>query len=160
MQAQDGDLCYVVTTSGRRLNLRRLCNAEEAAPLNSKADVYRVKIKQRLASTPVIEVWLNGQPFDMILDTGASHTLITQNMAQTLGLQPQGYVAVTIADGSSVNLPIGSVRSVQVAGIRAQDLKVIIANKANVGLLGHDFFGGFDIQIKRNEVEFSPHSGG
>jgi aspartyl protease family protein len=150
----------MVTTSGQRFNLGRLCNAEEAPPLAPQAGVYRVKIKQRLASTPVIEVWLNDQSFDMILDTGASHTLITQGMAQALGLQPQGSVAVTIADGSSVNLPIGSVSSVKVAGITAKNLKVMIADKADVGLLGHDFFGNFDIEIKSNEVEFHRRSGG
>lgn len=147
----------MVTASGKRISLGTLCG--ETLPSSKPSDgIYRVKIKKRLASTPVIEVRFNGKPFDMILDTGASSTLITQQMATALGLQPMGYRRVIIADGSMVKFPVSTVGSVSAGGLTSKDLVVTIADKADIGLLGHDFFGQYDVQIKRNVVEFHPQS--
>jgi predicted aspartyl protease len=150
--------CYMVTSSGQQLNLGQLCGEENVPRPTLKPTTFRVKIKKRLASTPVIEVNFNGQIFEMIVDTGASSTLITKRMAQALRIQPTGYREVIVANGATIKFPMSSVNSVSAGGLTARNLEVTIAEQADVGLLGHDFFGNYDIKIKRNVIEFSPAS--
>jgi predicted aspartyl protease len=157
-QAQNNP-CFMVTSSGRELNLGRLCGEVNVATPKSKSNIHRIKIKRRLAATPVIDVNFNGQVFEMILDTGASSTLITQDMANALQIQPKGYREVIIADGSLLKFPVSQIKTVSAGGVTAKNLEVTIANKADVGLLGHDFFGKYDVKIKRNVIEFYPPSG-
>lgn len=158
-----GDTCFMVTSSGRRLNLGSLCGdadmiVPQVRPSSSlsQSDVVRLKIKKRYASTPVIEVSFNGQPFEMIFDTGASSTLITQSMANALSIQPTGYREVIIADGSIQKMPVSAIQQVSAGGLTSRNLEVTIAGQADVGLLGHDFFGNYDIKIKRDEIELHP----
>jgi aspartyl protease family protein len=154
------DTCYIVTGSGRRVGLGRLCGDTPASsvrtPGRQNNGVVSARIKRRIASTPVIEVNLNGQRFDMIVDSGASSTLITREMADALNIQPSRTIQVGIADGSVVQMPLGQVKSVSVNGLTARNLEVAIAEKMDVGLLGHDFFGNYDLKIKRDVVEFYP----
>lgn len=159
--AQDEN-CYLVTSSGKRVGLGRLCGEEPPSLQLSgakKDGIVRAKIKRRIAATPVIEVTFNGrQTYEMILDTGASGTLITREMARSLQIKPIGVVNAGIADGSTVQFSIGYVRSISVSGLTAKNLEVAIAPSMNVGLLGHDFFGSYDIKIKRDVIEFYPQS--
>jgi predicted aspartyl protease len=156
--------CYMLTTAGQQLNLGTLCGEAQPVVLRPTSKpigpkVYRVKIKKRLAATPVIDVAFNGKLFEMILDTGASSTLITQAMATALRIPPTGYREVIVADGSTMKFPITTVKAVNAGGVVARNLEVTIADKADVGLLGHDFFGNYDVKIKRNVIEFSPPTG-
>ncbi len=151
--------CFMVTASGKQLNLGQLCGEVNTPPPQVKPRFYRIKIKRRLSSTPVIDVNFNGKPFEMILDTGASTTLITQDMATALQINPTGYREVVVADGSVVKFPVSAINTVSVGGVTARNLEVTIANKADVGLLGHDFFGNYDVKIKRNVIELYPSTG-
>ncbi|UNU26351.1 retropepsin-like aspartic protease family protein [Microcoleus vaginatus] len=117
--------------------------------------VFQAKIKRRAGGTPVIDVVFNGnKTFEMILDTGASGTLISQRMATALGVRPVRTVRAGIADGSVVEFPIGLVRSIRVGGAVIQNVEVAIAKQMPIGLLGHDFFGNYDVKIKKDVVEF------
>ena len=117
--------------------------------------VFQAKIKRRAAGTPVIDVVFNGdKTFEMIVDTGASGTLITQRMAVALGVRPVRTGRAAIADGSVVEFPIGLVRSIRVGGAAIQNVEVAIAKQMQIGLLGHDFFGNYDVKIKKDVVEF------
>ncbi len=151
--------CFMVTSSGKQLNLGSLCGEENiASPQLSKDGVIRIKIKKRYASTPVVDVSFNGKTFEMIFDTGASSTLITQSMANALSIQPIGYREVIIADGSTLKLPVTAIKQVSAGGLVNRNMAVTVASKADVGLLGHDFFGNYDIKIKRNEIELHPQN--
>ena len=117
--------------------------------------VFQAKIKRRAGGTPVIDVIFNGnKTFEMIVDTGASGTLITQRMATALGVRQVGTGRAGIADGSVVEFPIGLVRSIRVGGAAIQNVEVAISKQMEIGLLGHDFFGNYDIKIKKDVVEF------
>ena len=117
--------------------------------------VFQAKIKRRAGGTPVIDVVFNGnKTFEMIVDTGASGTLITQRMAAALGVRPLRTQKAGIADGSVVEFPIGLVRSIRVGGAAVQNIEVAIAQQMEIGLLGHDFFGNYDVKIKKDVVEF------
>ena len=71
--AENQDVCFMVTSSGKSISLGNLCGV---TPVDTR--VFRVPIKRRSGRTPVIDVTFNGgQSFEMIVDTGASKTLIT-----------------------------------------------------------------------------------
>ncbi len=126
-------------------------------PANSPANqkVFQAKIKRRAGGTPVIDVVFNGsKTFEMIVDTGASGTLITQRMATALGVKPVRTERAGIADGSVVEFPIGRVQSIGVGGAQIRNVEVAIAKQMEIGLLGHDFFGNYDVKIKKDVVEF------
>ena len=117
--------------------------------------VFQAKIKRRAGGTPVIDVVFNGnKTFEMIVDTGASGTLITQRMATALGVKTVGIARAGIADGSVVEFPIGRVQSIGVGGAQIRNVEVAIAKQMEIGLLGHDFFGNYDVKIKKDVVEF------
>ena len=119
--------------------------------------VFQAKIKRRAAGTPVIDVTFNGnKTFEMIVDTGASGTLITQRMASALGVRSVGKIKAGIADGSVVEFDLGRVQSIGVGGAIVKNVEVAIAKQMDIGLLGHDFFGNYDVKIKQNVVEFYP----
>ena len=162
--------CYMVTASGQRVSLGTICG--EAPPPDAATysptlkrvqsptqdGIYRAKIKRRLSSTPIIDVAFNGRIFEMILDTGASNTLITKKMAEALQLQPQGYREVVIADGRTLKFPITTIQSATSGGMPARKLTVTVAENAAIGLLGHDFFSKYDVKIKRQVIEFQPQT--
>ena len=52
----------------------------------------------------------------MLFDTGATGTLITQEMANALGVVVVDEIQARIADGSIVTLPIGYITSMEGGG--------------------------------------------
>jgi aspartyl protease family protein len=149
-KAQDPGNCFMVNSSGRTVSLGKLCGTSSPTP-----GVFRVPIKRRLAKTPVIDVTFNGnQTFEMILDTGASATLITQKMAKALNIQPKRAVRAQMADGREVQFVTTQVESISVSGAVVNNVEVAIAPQADIGLLGHDFLDGYDVKIRENVVEF------
>jgi predicted aspartyl protease len=178
VSAEDPGMCYMVTQSGKTISLDKLCGviapakkiaqlpiettdeSEEFPDIRSYNRVFsdrvaRVRIKRHIGETPVIAVRFNNrQTFDMIVDTGANSTLITRNMARKLKIKTDGVMEAEIADGSEIKLSTGHVKSIAVNGVVAKNLKVAIAPKAGIGLLGHDFFKHYDLRISDTEVEF------
>ncbi|NES98721.1 MAG: hypothetical protein F6K32_26825, partial [Desertifilum sp. SIO1I2] len=73
-----------------------------------ETNVFRVPIKRRVGRTPVIEVTFNNQrSFEMIVDTGASGILITQQMASDLNIVPVGIAKANTASAKGVEFPVG-----------------------------------------------------
>lgn len=119
--------------------------------------VYQARIKRRASGTPVIDVTFNGnQTFEMIVDTGASGTVITEPMAAALGVQVIGKAKVSTASDRNVEVPLANVDSISVGGASVRQVTVAIGRSLDIGLLGHDFFGDFDVTVKRDVVEFRP----
>ena len=128
-----------------------------AASQGASNGIVQVPILRRAGRTPVIAVSFNdSQTYEMILDTGASGTLITRRMANDLNLRQNGEIVASIADGSLVRFPTSRVQAISVDAARVTDVDVAIADDMTIGLLGHDFFGNYDIRIGRDMVEFSP----
>ncbi|MEH2239028.1 retropepsin-like aspartic protease family protein [Nostoc sp.] len=123
-------------------------------------EVFTAPIKRRIGGTPIVEVTFNGQrQFEMIVDTGASGTVITQEMANALGIVAVGRAKANTASSRAVEFPVGYVNSMAVGGVIVNKVAVAIAGaELETGLLGHDFFGNYDVTIKRNVVEFRPQS--
>ncbi len=128
--------------------------------IEQPSPAFIIPIKRRAGGTPVIDVTFNGnQQFEMIVDTGASGTVITQKMATVLAVVPVGKAKANTASSKAVEFPIGYIDTMEVSGVKANKIAVAIAGaELETGLLGHDFFGNYDITIKRDVVEFRPHS--
>lgn len=141
----------MVTSSGKVVNLASFC--ESTSPETStNLRVFQTKIKRREGGTPVIDVTFNGKrKFEMLLDTGASQTTITPQMANALGVVPVGTEKASVASGEIVEFPVGRVASMGVNGAVIEDAMVSIAP---IPLLGQNFFSGYDVIIKRDVVEF------
>lgn len=153
--AEDPGACFMVTSSGRTIELKNICGLKKVSSESSDKKVFRIPIKRRLGRTPVIDVTFNDKKtFEMIVDTGATGTVITQDMANTLELEATGIMKAQIADGTQVQFLTSNVKSVAAGGIVANNLQVGIAPKGVIGLLGHDFFGNYNISILEQEVEF------
>ena len=125
-------------------------------PSISSQRTFSVPIIRRAGNTPVVNVRFNdSQTFEMIVDTGASGTLITRSMADALKIVPVAQTSVDTASARNVKVPLGYVDSMNVGGATAQHVLVAIAgSELSLGLLGHDFFGNYDVTIRESRVEF------
>lgn len=128
--------------------------ASKPNPGNSQ--VFKAPIKRRMRGTPVIDVTFNGtQTFEMVVDTGASGTVITQAMAQRLGIVSDGEVKANTASAKGVKFGAGRLESIAVNGAETRNVPVAIGGPdLEIGLLGQDFFSKYDVSIKQDVIEF------
>lgn len=118
----------------------------------------RVPIKRWDGGVAVIDTTFNGrQRFEMIVDSGASLTVITRSMATVLGLTPAHVVdqiVLETANGKTI-MPIVYVNAIEVGGLRASKVPVAITgSEMTMGLLGQDFLRRYDVSFKKDMIEF------
>jgi aspartyl protease family protein len=129
-------------------------------PTAVKAGVVgQIPIKRRSAGVPVVDVAFNGrQSFEMLVDSGASFTVITRPMAKALGITSAHIVdtvRVSTANGIT-QFPIVYVSSIGVGGLKSTQVAVAIAGPdMEMGLLGQDFLQKYDVHIRAQQIEFS-----
>jgi predicted aspartyl protease len=112
---------------------------------------YRVPIKYRSGKVPVVDVTFNSKyVFEMLVDTGATGTMITPEIAKALKLKDMGTATIGTASGTA-QVDVTVVNSITLGGNSIYDVPVAIGP---MGLLGHDFFKDCDITIRRDVVEF------
>ena len=118
--------------------------------------LYLAPIVRRSGGTPVIHVEFNNRyTVEMIVDTGASGTVLTQQVAQTLGVEPFGQTNMATASAQNVPFLLGRVTSIEVEGAILENSVVAIAGPGlETGLLGNDFFQDYDVTVKADVVEF------
>ena len=149
--AQEAEGCFMIDSSNQMLDLSQLCgNSNKKASTNPK--VFQAKIKRRDSGVPVIDVTFNNkQKFEMLLDTGASQTMITKDMADALGVVQESTQKAAVASGDVIETPVGRVTSIKVGDATVNDANVFIGAAP---LLGQNFFGRYDVIIRRDVVEF------
>jgi clan AA aspartic protease (TIGR02281 family) len=119
-----------------------------------QSDSFSIPIRQKLGGVPVIEVSLNDTKVSMLLDTGASHTLITQAVADRLQLQANGSSYAKTANGLAT-FAVTTVDKIKFGTAEINHVRVSIGQKdLPYGLLGHDVYNGYDITIKESSIEF------
>ena len=117
---------------------------------------YRARIKYHQSRIPVIDVMFNGsRQFDMMVDTGASGTMITPDMAQALGAKTIG-TTTGMTPAGRIEVAVVMLQSIRVGTRVIRNVPVTIGP---VRLLGHDFFGSCDLTIKQETIEFQQCSG-
>ena len=168
ISAQQNSGCFMVDNNGNPLDLGHLCagpevksrtqtisNPRSISSNNTESDVFVVPIKRRQGGTPVIDVRFNDRHvFEMLVDTGASWTVITSPMAKVLKVKPQQKLTFQTPSNSSVEFDVAQVASVETGGMISEDLYIAIAPTLDIGLLGQNFYQMYDITIKYNVVEF------
>lgn len=153
--AQADDACYMINSAGKRVSLGSLCQRNTTPPQPNRA-FHQARIKRRSGGTPVIDVLLNGRAYEMLVDTGASGSVITATMAQALNLPIVGMGRFTMADGRSVMMPIGQLNSLVIDGAALRNINVAIVPSQAESLLGSDFLDQYDVKIRRDVIEFHP----
>jgi hypothetical protein len=117
----------------------------------AQSRTFRVPIKYHSAKIPVVDVTFNnGQVFEMLVDTGASGTMISYDAANALGVREAGKVNVGTAAGNAT-VSVALIKSIGVGGKSIYNVPVTVGP---VGLLGHDFFGDCVVTLRRDVVEF------
>jgi predicted aspartyl protease len=121
----------------------------------SSLDIFTIPIQQKLGGVPLVEVTFNdNHQVQMLLDTGASNTLLTAAVATQLQLQPNGTAQAKTANGT-VNFQVASVDKIRFGAGEVKNIRVAIGqNDLPYGLLGHDVYDGYDITIKESSIEF------
>jgi aspartyl protease family protein len=148
-KAQEHQGCYMLNSSGEQVDLSSLCGNQ--APTG----IFRVPIKRRQGGIPVIEVTLNEEEtVEMMVDTGASATLLSSETAQRLGVKLEGTVLASTPSQRQAQFRAGRVASLNAGGAVAENLRVLISPVLSIGLLGQNFFSRYDVVIKEKVVEF------
>ncbi|WP_264322978.1 retropepsin-like aspartic protease [Romeriopsis navalis] len=131
---------------------KRIEPVDLIAPAGSNSRNFQVPIRARRDRIPVIDVSFNGgRRFPMMVDTGASGTMITQAMADSLGIEEAGSAAIMTPAGRS-STGYGFVGQINVGSKSIYNVPVTIGP---VALLGHDFFGDCDVAFRQDVIEFS-----
>jgi len=171
--AQEFPGCFMIDEFGNKKDLTiSICRlfpeelpeqVSTSSTTTTTAGVYEIPIVRRTngeEGSPIVNVTFNdGQSYEMIFDTGATSTLITQEMADSLKVIPSGRATGQVADGRVVELGIGLVSSISAGGLEFKQFTVAIAPpEKKVGLLGQDFFGRYDMSIKEKVVELKVRS--
>jgi clan AA aspartic protease (TIGR02281 family) len=116
---------------------------------------FSLPIIKKLNNIPVVEVVINGRDrVQMLLDTGASKTLITKGTATRLQLASVGQTKAMTANGDA-KFDTVKLDSVEFGQGKVTDLTVAVGNDdQNYGLLGHDVYKGYDITLTEDTIEF------
>lgn len=143
-----------------RTKLEQLSRSSISSPLKTQqsSSLGQLAIKRREHGVPVVDVLFNRRKsFEMLVDSGASMTVITRPMAAALGITTAHIVdsiTVKTANGQT-NMPIVYLSAVTVAGLTTQQVPVAIAGPdMEIGLLGQDFLQRYDVNLRSSRIEF------
>ncbi len=116
---------------------------------------FSLPIVAKNNNVPIVEVVINGSDrIQMMLDTGASKTLLTKGVAERLKLVSSGKTKAKTANGTA-EFDTVKLDSVEFGQGKVTDLSVAVGdNSLNYGLLGHDVYKGYDITLTEDSVQF------
>ncbi|MBI1729075.1 aspartyl protease family protein [Candidatus Acetothermia bacterium] len=149
---------FCLTLDYAKGTLRLIHAEDERMDPELKADA---QIKFRLAhpAKPLILVptLVNGKgPYQFALDTGASTTVISPELAQNLSIKSTSAAAMT-GGGGKVQAAIGRVESLAVGGAKVEDLPVMVADFLVMlsqatgskldGIIGYNFLKEFRVTL-------------
>ncbi len=120
-----------------------------------QATSFSLPIVSKNNNVPVVEIVINGRDrIQMMLDTGASKTLLTKGVAERLQLVSAGKTKAKTANGNA-EFDTVKLDTVEFGQGKVTDLSVAVGdNNLNYGLLGHDVYKGYDITLTEDSVQF------
>lgn len=96
-----------------------------------------------------------------LVDTGASYTVITPQMAEELGInihKDTPTLPVTTANGT-LNAPVVTLKNVSLGGMRVDNVEAVVTDLGDTpqlsGLLGMSFFRGMELSFKQDKLVIS-----
>lgn len=143
---------HVVPISLMIVSLVAPMRAADSRQARPAADVHFLS---SLPGGVVIPVFIGGEgPYRFLLDTGSSHTVISQTLATTIGAPPVAKAPLATSVGSIValvvRLPPVAVGSARVESLLATALPVNAAAALEDGIsgvIGQDFLSQFDYTL-------------
>lgn len=107
--------------------------------------------------TAIVPALINGVPATMLLDTGASFTIVHPKLAQRAGIEiplEARRVRTVVVGGGQIRMPLARARSlsVQQAAVEAIDVAVYDALprlEGVDGILGNNFLNHFTLTVDR-----------
>jgi hypothetical protein len=130
--------------------------------LTSSLGQEPLQVKFRvLADMIVVPITINGAgPFDFVVDTGSTDTVIDRKLAEELHLLSAGTMIVETVEGQAAT-PLVQTDSLSMGGATVRGLNLGVLNHANLlpkvrGSLGEDFLRSFDLLIdnRRHFIHF------
>lgn len=136
------------STAGRTSTLPVEIPAATLAPTPTSTILVPIRMTGSAALVPVI---LNQTiQAHMLLDTGATYTVVSRGLAASLGLYEASRATLSTANGL-ISVPLARLQSIKVGAAEALDLTVAIqdvsVNSTVGGLLGLDFLSRFNTSI-------------
>lgn len=109
----------------------------------------------------------NQSPIDLIVDTGASLTMLSREMAKKAGIRLDGKRAKAAGPDGSQTVTLATVGLLTVAGIQVRNLKMAVMDFALLnrfartnagGILGYNFLKRFHVTINyaTRQIRFTP----
>jgi hypothetical protein len=152
--------------SSRLLAFVSFCLYLSTLPSGLGQEPFQVKFRV-VADKIVVPVTINGAgPFDFLLDTGDTDTIIDRKLAEELHLLPAGKMILMTTQGDAVTHLVDT-DSLSMRGATVRGLKLVVVNHyANIlpnvrGSLGEDFLQNFDLLIdnQRHLLQFESEPG-
>jgi clan AA aspartic protease (TIGR02281 family) len=155
-----------IIISMARESLRKLNGespeAQASGLRDSLKNVTEVALLPQTDNTYVVPALVNRKYMaTFLIDTGASYTVITPQMAEALGVKPTAQnptVPVTTANGI-LYAPIVKLKHVSLGGMQVDDVDAVVTPLGDTpqisGLLGMSFFHGMELSFKQDKLLIS-----
>lgn len=98
--------------------------------------------------------YLNGFPVVWMVDTGASHSIVSMEVARNAGIRAGAQAEFSTAAGRSTGAMSGG-NDLTVGSIRLRDVTVGMSQKLNVNLLGASALSRFNVTQDSNTMTIS-----
>lgn len=109
--------------------------------------IYRIRVERAGTGMLVAARINNGLMVPFLVDTGASDVAIPRWAAERLNLESNGRTRQYMTANGVIEESVVMLRSVDLAGARAEQVPASISNTMTVGLLGLSFFNHFNYHV-------------
>lgn len=126
-----------------------------AGPAKSGSGGAELMIPRNSDHHYYVDASVNGRSVHFLIDTGASETALTVDDARRIGIDVDPNKYEVLGDGASgmVRGEYVQLKSIDLGGIKQQDVKAVVVPGAGVSLLGQPFLEKIDeIDIRQGEM--------
>ncbi len=143
-------------------SLSKLTTDAPRRTASEPVDKAEVALLPQSDNTYVVPAMVNRKYMaTFLVDTGASYTVITPQMAESLGIKVTAdnpTVPVTTANGI-LNAPVVRLKNVTLGGMRVDNVDAVVTQLGDApqisGLLGMSFFRGMELSFKQDKLVIS-----
>ncbi|AUD01177.1 retropepsin-like aspartic protease [Spirosoma pollinicola] len=125
--------------------LASLLAVHPAMHVNFSTDSLVIPVTIRKHSYIIVEVFLNGKPVRLILDSGASFSIVSHKLNDELKVKPLANINFQNSVGTMIKEPVGLLDSLSFGNVQLKNVPIIYTAKNSVfkrmhvdGLLGWD----------------------